>query len=39
MAVLSMSDEELRRLEVVRGLDWGRLPMRAAAQLLERSAR
>jgi len=39
MAVLSMSDEELRRLEVVRDVDRGGLPVRAAAQLLGRSER
>jgi transposase len=39
MAVLSMSDEELRRLEVLRDVDRGGLPVRAAAQLLGRSER
>ena len=39
MAVLSMSDGELRRLEVLRDVDRGGLPVRAAAQLLERSER
>jgi len=39
MAVLSMSDGELRRLEVLRDVDRGDLPVRAAAQLLERSER
>jgi transposase len=39
MAVLSMSDGELRRLEVLRDVDRGGLPMRAAAQLLGRSER
>lgn len=34
MAVLSMSDGELRRLEVLRDVDRGGLPVRAAAQLL-----
>ena len=39
MAVLSMSNEELRRLEVVRDVDRGGLPVRAAAPLLGRSER
>ena len=39
MAVLSMSDGELRRLEVLRDVDRGGLPVGAAAQLLERSER
>ena len=39
MAVLSMSDGELRRLEVLRDVDRGCLPVRAAAQLLGRSER
>jgi transposase len=39
MAVLSMSDGELRRLEVLRDVDRGGLPVRAAAQLLGRSER
>jgi transposase len=39
MAVLSMSDGELRRLEVLRDVDRGDLPLRAAAQLLGRSER
>ena len=39
MAVLSMSDGDLRRLEVLRDLDRGCLPVRAAAQLLGRSER
>jgi transposase len=39
MAVLSMSDGELRRLEVLRDLDRGGLPVRAAAQQLGRSER
>ena len=39
MAVLSMSDGELRRLEVLRDVDRGGLPVRAAAQLLRRSER
>src|SRR6201995_5081496 len=39
MAVLSMSDGELRRLEVLRDVDRGGLPVRAAAQLLGRSDR
>jgi len=39
MGVLSVSDEELRRLEVLRDVDRGRLPVRAAAQLLGRSER
>ena len=37
MAVLSVSDGELRRLEVMRDVDRGGLPVRAAAQLLGRS--
>jgi Winged helix-turn helix len=39
MAVLSMSEGELRRLEVLREIDRGSLPVRAAAQLLGRSER
>jgi Homeodomain-like domain len=39
MAVLSVSDGELRRLEVLRDVDRGGLPVRAAAQLLRRSER
>ena len=39
MAVLSMSDGELRRLEVLRDVDRGGLPMRVGAQLLGRSER
>src|SRR6201992_72638 len=39
MAVLSMSDGELRRLEVLRDVDRGDLPICAAAQLLGRSER
>jgi len=39
MAVLSVSDGELRRLEVLRDVDRGCLPVRAAAQLLGRSER
>src|ERR1700760_388107 len=39
MAVLSVSDGELRRLEVLRDVDRGGLPVRAAAQLLGRSDR
>jgi len=39
MAVLSVSDGELRRLEVLRDVDRGGLPVRAAAQLLGRSER
>jgi transposase len=39
VAVLSMSDGELRRLEVLRDVDRGGLPVGAAAQLLERSER
>jgi transposase len=39
MAVLSVSDGELRRLEVVRDVDRGGLPVGAAAQLLGRSER
>ena len=39
MAVLSMSDGELRRLEVLRDVDRGGLPVGAAAQLLGRSER
>jgi len=34
MAVLNMSDEELRRLEVLRDVERIGLPMRATAQLL-----
>jgi hypothetical protein len=39
MAVLSVSDAELRRLEVLRDVDRGGLPVRAAAQLLGHSER
>ena len=39
MVVLSVSDGELRRLEVLRDVDRDRLPVRAAAQLLGRSER
>ena len=39
VAVLSVSDGELRRLEVLRDVDRGGLPVRAAAQLLGRSER
>jgi len=39
VVVLSMSDGELRRLEVLRDVDRGGLPVGAAAQLLERSKR
>ena len=39
MAVLSVSDGELQRLEVLRDVDRGGLPVRAAAQLLGRSER
>src|SRR6516162_2017881 len=39
MAVLSVSDGELRRLEGLRDVDRGGLPVRAAAQLLGRSER
>ena len=39
MAVLSVSDGELRRLEVLRDVDRGGLPVPAAAQLLGRSER
>src|ERR1700739_3884296 len=39
MAVLSMRDGGLRRLEVLRDVDRGGLPVRAAAQLLGRSER
>jgi transposase len=39
VAVLSMSDGELRRLEVLRDVDRGGLPVKAAAQLLKRSER
>src|SRR6267378_5609680 len=39
VAVLSMSDGEQRRLEVLRDVDRGGLPVGAAAQLLERSER
>ena len=39
MTVLSVSDAELGRLEVMRDVDHGRLPVRAAAQLLGRSER
>ena len=39
MAVLSVSDAELKRLEVLRDVDRGGLPMRAAVRLLGRSER
>ena len=39
MTVLSMSDGELQRLEVLRDVDRGGLPVGAAAQLLGRSER
>jgi hypothetical protein len=39
VAVLSVSDAELKRLEVLRDVDRGGLPVRAAAQLLGRSER
>ena len=39
MAVLSMSDGELRRLEVLRDVNRGGLPVSAAARLLGRSER
>jgi hypothetical protein len=39
MAALSVSDGELRRLEVLRDADRGGLPVPAAAQLLWRSER
>jgi transposase len=39
VAVLSVSEGELRRLEVLRDVDRGDLPVRAAAQLLGRSER
>src|SRR5271167_3631677 len=39
VTVLSVSDGELRRLEVLRDVDRGGLPISAAAQLLERSER
>ena len=39
MAVLSVSDGELRRLEVLRDVDRGGLPVSAAAPLLGRSER
>jgi transposase len=39
VAVLRVSDEELRRLEVLRDVDRDGLPVRAAAQLLGRSER
>ena len=39
MTVLSVSDGELRRLEVLRDVDRGGLPVSAAARLLERSDR
>src|SRR5271169_4191414 len=39
MTVLSVSDGELRRLEVLRDVDRGGLPVNAAAQLLRRSER
>ena len=39
MAVLSVNDAELKRLEVLRDIDRGGLPMRATAQLLGRSER
>src|SRR5258708_28316082 len=39
VAVVSMSDGELRRLEVLRAVDRGGRPVGAGAQLLERSKR
>jgi len=39
VTVLSVSDGELRRLEVLRDVDHGGLPVRAVAQLLGRSDR
>jgi hypothetical protein len=39
VAVLSVSDGDLRRLEVLRDIDRGRLAVGAAAQLLGRSER
>jgi biotin operon repressor len=39
VAVLSMSDGELRRLEVLRDVDRGGLPVRAVAQILGLSER
>jgi hypothetical protein len=39
VAVLSVSDAELKRLEVLRDVDRGGLPVRGAAQLLGRSER
>ena len=39
MAVLSVSDAELKRLEVLRDVDRGGLPVRVAAQRLGRSER
>jgi transposase len=39
VTVLSVSDAELGRLEAMRDVDHGRLPVRAAAQLLGRSER
>ena len=39
VAVLSMSDGQLRRFEVLRDVDLGGLPVRAAAQVLGRSER
>ena len=39
VTVLSVSDGELRRLEVLRDVDRGGLPVSAAARLLERSER
>jgi molybdenum-dependent DNA-binding transcriptional regulator ModE len=39
VAVLSVSDAELKRLEVLRDVDRGGLPVRAAAQLLGQSKR
>ena len=39
VAVLNVSEGELRRLEVLRDVDRGDLPVRAAAQLLGRSER
>jgi transposase len=39
VTVLSVSDAELKRLEVLRDIDRGGLPVRAAAQLLGRSER
>ena len=39
VTVLSVSDAELRRLEVLRDVDRGGLPVRTAAQVLGRSER